>query len=235
MNGKVKCFTIGVLLMIILTITFKSNFFISKNEKTTNTNNIVYNYIKNVESITKNLLVMIDDIYKNNKINKIKSNKSKDTNIDISNGNYENTQSNSSTESHQNETENQNITDNGNSFNNQEVKDNYTTNDKQPDIPNGNNYNNENLPDNDEQSQSAQSNENLNKNNTTTDNENHENNVNYKIYPTIEECDQAGIELGFKYPEDIINTFCFSVAENGKLLGYRIDINCKSGNCDKYE
>lgn len=55
------------------------------------------------------------------------------------------------------------------------------------------------------------------------------------IYPTTDACNQAGIEVALKYPNDIINTFCFSVAENGKFLGYKLDINCKSGDCDKYK
>ena len=55
------------------------------------------------------------------------------------------------------------------------------------------------------------------------------------IYPTTDACNQVGIEVALKYPNDIINTFCFSYAENGKFLGYKLDINCKSGNCDKYK
>ncbi len=56
------------------------------------------------------------------------------------------------------------------------------------------------------------------------------------IYPTSEACNQAGIELMLRLNNsDIINTFCFTYSENGKFLGYRLDINCISGNCDKYK
>lgn len=55
------------------------------------------------------------------------------------------------------------------------------------------------------------------------------------IYPTVEDCNAAALEIAFKDTADIINVYCFSVAENGKLLGYRPDINCLSGNCEKYK
>ncbi len=62
-----------------------------------------------------------------------------------------------------------------------------------------------------------------------------DNNPNDDIYPTVEACNAAALEIAFKDTTDIINVYCFSVAENGKLLGYRTDINCLSGNCDKYK
>lgn len=59
-------------------------------------------------------------------------------------------------------------------------------------------------------------------------------NPNDDIY-TEDECSKVGIEIWMNNKDDIINFYCNTYSENGKFLGYKLDINCKSGDCSKYE
>ncbi len=128
---------------------------------------------------------------------------------------------------------------NNNSIENEEQKNYSQDNDNNGDTINNNN-NNQPIQDNNSVGDSIDNSSNNSNNQTVTipiniNDEAIDTDPNDDIYPTTDACNQAGIEVALKYPDDIINTFCFSYDENGKFLGYKLDINCKSGNCDKYK
>lgn len=55
-------------------------------------------------------------------------------------------------------------------------------------------------------------------------------------YTTMEDCLNAGIEIGFKDTVDIRNTSCYDIIDDdGTVLGEYLQIVCYSGDCDKYK
>ncbi len=57
----------------------------------------------------------------------------------------------------------------------------------------------------------------------------------HKYIYSEDECNQIGLQIWSDNKDDVINFFCNTYSENGVFLGYKIDINCKSENCSKYE
>ena len=238
MNRKFKCLVFGVFLLIIFVVGFYLDFFDSdkKDFEISNSYKFNYNYIMELKNLTSNLLITIKDKYERNKNDFLKStekNKTENQNEIETFDTVENknTQIDDLDEAYSNNMNSQNNVDNSNSYNNHDMEDsNNSSNIKEEEkeeIPDDN-YTNEDIPNKNENNSSVQ---------IPTD---FHDDVQYdysndNIYPTIEACNQAGIDISFKYPSDIINTFCFSVAKDGKLLGYRLDVNCKSGDCDKYK
>ena len=130
---------------------------------------------------------------------------------------------------------NSNIVNDNNKQTNEEYTDDFEQKEPNNNVIEDCNKNNQDNETNSNQ-ESNTSSENVDDMNTGVNgNINNSYTTNEKLYPTVEACNEAALEIAFKDTTDIINVFCFSVAENGKLLGYRTDINCISGNCDKYK
>ncbi len=59
---------------------------------------------------------------------------------------------------------------------------------------------------------------------------------NYPGEDIVKVCYQKSIDIAFKDPVDILSTACYDVKDSkGNILGAYLQINCTSGNCNKYK